>query len=217
MEHKIAFIKEFVPENKKIILIGHSIGAYIVLELLKYKDIQSRVTKSVLLFPTIENMAVTPNGRFWTPITYYLRHPFALVGFVFSYMPEWVKRTLIEWRTTWKGRDTHPTLANAFMNFFHYTVLYNALYMGASEMENVSGLGKETLATIQKNLDKITFYYGGDDKWVPPHFWQSMKERFPDGDIRVCRNGFAHDFVVDSSEDVAELVWHMVDHLINTD
>ncbi len=87
--------------------------------------------------------------------------------------------------------------------------------MAACEMDDVTELDGSIIQTIEDNLDKITFYYGATDKWAPTQFYHSMKSRFPNGDIRLCGNGFAHDFVVDSSEDVAELVWGMVSSLIN--
>lgn len=35
IHHKMAFVNTFVPRDRRLILIGHSIGCYIVLELLK--------------------------------------------------------------------------------------------------------------------------------------------------------------------------------------
>jgi len=34
IEHKLSFINRFVPDDVKIVLIGHSIGAHVVLEML---------------------------------------------------------------------------------------------------------------------------------------------------------------------------------------
>jgi hypothetical protein len=49
-------------KNTKIILVGHSIGAYInnaVYEKIKYKD---NILAIYQVFPTILDMKVTPNG-----------------------------------------------------------------------------------------------------------------------------------------------------------
>lgn len=59
------FIKKYVPEDAQLHLIGHSIGAWMVLNLLKNNDINKRVRKCYLLFPTVEYIADTPNGRFF--------------------------------------------------------------------------------------------------------------------------------------------------------
>ena len=65
--HKKIFLEEYIPSKSKIILIGHSIGAYIILHLLKNCNRATDVTKSIFLFPTIERMAISPSGRYVTP------------------------------------------------------------------------------------------------------------------------------------------------------
>eukprot|EP00795_Rhopilema_esculentum_P008281 gene8281-14239_t len=215
IEHKIAFVDEYVPKDKQLILIGHSIGAYIVLKMLENRRIEQRACKTVLLFPTIENLKYTPNGNFWDPVSFYFRHPFALTAWLLSFTPLWMRKMLVDWRTSWKGRDTHPQLVDAFMQCVSYTLMNNALYMAASEMKHVNEVDENMAQIIDRNINKITFYYGVDDKWAPVHFYDSMKKRFPNGDIRLCEHGFEHDFVVDSSEDVAGLVWDMISHLNN--
>nr|XP_015212636.1 PREDICTED: lipid droplet-associated hydrolase isoform X3 [Lepisosteus oculatus] len=62
IEHKLAFLKQHVPRDVKLVLIGHSIGCYIILEMMK-RDPGLRVLKSVLLFPTIERMAHSPQAN----------------------------------------------------------------------------------------------------------------------------------------------------------
>lgn len=57
------FIKKYVPEDAQLHLVGHSIGAWLVLNLLKDSDIDRRTKKCYLLFPTIEHMAESCNGR----------------------------------------------------------------------------------------------------------------------------------------------------------
>ena len=78
INHKMAFLEEFLPASCKITFIGHSIGCKIILELMKRlslihnqngKSLQTinhtlSVHKSYLLFPTIERMKQTQAGRF---------------------------------------------------------------------------------------------------------------------------------------------------------
>ena len=85
VNHKMAFLEEFLPASCKISFIGHSIGCRIILELMKElslsynqneKSLQTikqtlSVHKSYLLFPTIERMKQTPAGRFtWIQVEY---------------------------------------------------------------------------------------------------------------------------------------------------
>jgi len=65
IEHKAEFINRFVPPGTKIHLIGHSVGCYIILKMLKKKMLNHQVHMSYLLFPAIENIGDSPNGKFF--------------------------------------------------------------------------------------------------------------------------------------------------------
>ena len=41
-----------------------------------------------------------------------------------------------------------------------------------------------------------------------------MKEKFPDGEIHLCRRDFEHAFVLESSHDVACMVWEWIGALV---
>ena len=95
--HKKIFLEEHIPSKSKIILIGHSIGAYIILHLLKNCSRATNVTKSILLFPTIERMAISPSGRYVTPMVTCFKW-FAIAAVTaFSCLPEFVKKGLVQW------------------------------------------------------------------------------------------------------------------------
>lgn len=69
INHKIEYIEKYLSdEDVNIILIGHSIGCYIILEVLNYmnKDLKKKVKKAFLLMPTIERMHESPNGKLLT-------------------------------------------------------------------------------------------------------------------------------------------------------
>ena len=65
IEHKYAFIeKAGLPPDVRMTLIGHSMGSYVILRLMKKLKMESNVEASAayFLFPMIERMAETPNG-----------------------------------------------------------------------------------------------------------------------------------------------------------
>ncbi|KAG8321691.1 hypothetical protein J6590_042288 [Homalodisca vitripennis] len=66
--HKAAFLQQYLPANRKLYLIGHSLGAKLVSELLRNELIARHTQKCYLLMPTLERIADTPNGRFLTGI-----------------------------------------------------------------------------------------------------------------------------------------------------
>lgn len=61
--HKINFFEENLSNDTPIILLGHSIGAYIALKIFhQLQDSGFNIIKVLGLFPTIEQMALSPNG-----------------------------------------------------------------------------------------------------------------------------------------------------------
>ena len=201
--HKLEFVKTILSKKSRLILMGHSIGAHMVLKLMEKKEIQKRVNYSVLLFPALEHLCLTPAGRFWTPVSKYGRLPLALLAHLVSYTPTWLKDIFIKWRA--KGRPVHNKLLKACYSVIDYSCMNHALYMAATEMDGMNEMEESVKEVIRSNTDKLTFYYGNPDDWAPLTYYDKMKNKFPGSDIRLCKKGFPHDFVLDSSESVARM------------
>ena len=71
MKHKVNFVRDHIPPETPLILVGHSIGAYIILHMMT-KFGSERIWMAALLFPTIERMAISPKGSVLTPLLRYL-------------------------------------------------------------------------------------------------------------------------------------------------
>uniref|UniRef100_A0A3P8WDC6 Lipid droplet-associated hydrolase n=1 Tax=Cynoglossus semilaevis TaxID=244447 RepID=A0A3P8WDC6_CYNSE len=193
IEHKLAFLKKHVPRETNLILIGHSIGCYIILEMMK-KDPELKVLRAVMLFPTIERMAQTPQGKVMTPVLCQLRYLGYLPLFLLSLLPDSLKYSLI--KLVLSG------IHSLDLSVIRPTVT-NAMYMGGQEMKAV--LDRDN-RTIKENLDKIIFYYGAKDHWCPVQYYLDMKQDFPHGDIRLCEREFRHAFVLDAGSEVSKMV-----------
>ena len=71
LAHHVKHQHDTVGKSPKVILIGHSVGAYVVLEMIQKhwemvdkKDVDDfDLIGGILLFPTIENIAQSPMGR----------------------------------------------------------------------------------------------------------------------------------------------------------
>uniref|UniRef100_A0A3Q1FS05 Lipid droplet-associated hydrolase n=1 Tax=Acanthochromis polyacanthus TaxID=80966 RepID=A0A3Q1FS05_9TELE len=95
IEHKLAFLRTHVPRETSLVLVGHSIGCYIILEMMK-RNPELKVLKAVMLFPTIERMAQTPQGKVMTPVLCYMRYVAYLPLFLVSLLPDTIKAGLIK-------------------------------------------------------------------------------------------------------------------------
>ncbi|KAM4867993.1 lipid droplet-associated hydrolase isoform 1-T3 [Thomomys bottae] len=199
VEHKLAFLKTHVPKEMKLVLIGHSIGSYFALEILKRAP-ELPVFHTFLLFPTIERMSESPNGKFATPLLCWLRYIFYVPGYlVLKLCPEMI-RTLFIKMTLHLMNMKSELLPQGILHPF---CLANAAYLGAQEMMQVVKRDDET---IKENLSKLTFYYGTVDGWCPVKYYEDIKKDFPEGDIRLCEKKIPHAFILDFSQEVAVII-----------
>uniref|UniRef100_A0A8C6P4K6 Lipid droplet-associated hydrolase n=1 Tax=Nothobranchius furzeri TaxID=105023 RepID=A0A8C6P4K6_NOTFU len=169
----------------ELVLVGHSIGCYMILEMLK-RNPELKVLKAILLFPTIERMAQSPQGKVMTPVLCQMRYLAYLPVFLLSLLPGAVQALLVRLVLT----DFIPPAANS-------------MYLGGQEMRKV--LERDNL-TIEKNLDKLIFYYGAADHWCPVTYFHDIRRDFPQGDFQLCDKGFRHAFVLDAGQEVAQMV-----------
>ncbi|XP_038051890.1 lipid droplet-associated hydrolase-like isoform X2 [Patiria miniata] len=210
IDHKAAFIQDFVPPDKRIVLIGHSIGCHIILQIMQ-RHPTLPILKSLLLFPTIEKMWASPNGTVMAPFLCYARWLGVFVVFLGSYLSDWVKWRMVTWFL--KERKVPTCAFHAALNLFNPSCANNSLTMAAHEMREVV---EPDLDAVAKHLPKLVFYYGATDGWCPVDYHDDMKALFPEGDIRLCKRGMEHAFCLESSELMADMVWNWLHPVIKS-
>jgi len=205
VEHKLAFIEKFVPENVKMILIGHSIGAKMILEVLKNSDIRSRVIKGYLLFPTIERMAESPNGKLMTGVVKHIVPVMLFLVWIFTFFPLLLKKILLSVHFILRRIPTYhvaPTL-----KLMNPTVLGGIMFLALDEMDKVKGLDDESLRDFS---DLLFLYYGTTDGWVPLDYWKDMAKNHPEVKCMVCEKKIDHAFVLRYSNEMADILSDLI-------
>ncbi|XP_016000241.1 lipid droplet-associated hydrolase [Rousettus aegyptiacus] len=199
IEHKIAFLRTHVPKEMKLVVIGHSVGCYISLQILKHAP-ELPIIRFFLLFPTIERLSESPNGRIATPFLCWFRYVFN----VFSYLllkpcPEKIKSWLLRMSCQIMNLPDESLLQNSLEPF----CLVNMAYLGSQEMMEIVQRDNET---VKEHLSKLTFYYGTIDDWCPKEYYEDIKKDFPEGDIRLCEKKIPHAFVLHCYQEMADMV-----------
>lgn len=200
VEHKLAFLEDHIPRGTKITLVGHSIGCHIILRLLKHfqNNTDFTITRSFLLFPTIERMKASPNGvRLW-PVLQYLRWFVALLVWAVGLLPGKLKDTILLWHL---GEDVAPCCIGATRELLHARVVQNMLWMAYNELLQVV---EPDLDTIERHKDKILLYYGASDGWCPQSYWEDMRARVKGVEALLCEEGYQHAFVLKHSRQMGE-------------
>lgn len=204
--HKIEFIKKYVPSHVKIHLIGHSIGAWMILQLLQDQNIRSRIKKCYMLFPTVERMMESPNGWTFTKIAMPLYSVFGYVFFTaFNSLPIWLRIFLIQiyfWIFSIPKQFTGTAL-----KYSKPSVAEKVVFLADDEMARVRGLQRELIA---ENLPLLKFYYGTTDGWVPVSYYEQLKRDFPKVDAQLDSKKIDHAFVLRHSKPMATIVSNMI-------
>ncbi|XP_059470689.1 lipid droplet-associated hydrolase [Neocloeon triangulifer] len=201
IEHKVEFIKRYVPPEVKIHLIGHSVGSYIILKMLKNKMLSHHVHMNYLLFPAIERIGASPNGKFFTFMNNYFHWIIVLLASFVTMLPTPIGRGLV--RGWFLIDGTHPKNVTATMQLLRPQILKNIFSLAADEMESILELDVET---VDQHKDKLRFYYGQIDGWCPLTYYDNLKENVPDARAHACTNGYRHAFVLNYSRPMADIV-----------
>ena len=175
------------PVPTRIVLIGHSVGAYIAIKLLSALP-ASRVARVVLLYPTYEHIADTPHGRLMSRgITgAFSRH-------VAPRLAPWLSRAL----TTAPGRvllrlcvrrlglaDPPGTNAQALAPNYRATVealapaLAQMAHMGRQEMAQIKELPARDRDALRALGARVLMLFATGDGWAPLRWCHRARAAF---------------------------------------
>lgn len=201
IDNKVEFFRKYVPAGVRVHLIGHSVGAYISLNLLNHADIKAKVVKAYLLFPTIENIGDTPNGKFMTNIIQHIVWLILFLSWIFTCLPDSIQTILLQIYFKVTGNPSHNVPHTK--KLIHPTVLQNIFYMAFDEMKNLRNLNPDLL---RPHKDVVKLYYGATDNWAPVSQYKKISREYPDVNTELCVRNFDHAFVLRSSEEVGNMV-----------
>ncbi|XP_011866390.1 PREDICTED: UPF0554 protein C2orf43 homolog [Vollenhovia emeryi] len=209
IQHKIEFIRRYIPEDAHLHIIGHSIGAWFVLNLLKNDDIEKRIRRCYLLFPTIEYMAETPNGMFFNNFVSRAAPVIIFLSWIFTSMfPVTLQTFMIRLFGLFWGIPAKSV--EAVRKMLNPSVLRRIINLGREESIYVREADHET---ISKHTDKLWLYYGASDGWAPVKYFRNIKSKYPDLNAHLCQRGLQHSFVL--NDDV--VMGRIVADVINED
>lgn len=188
--------------------MGHSIGSYMMLRILPELVSQGfLVQKAIALFPTIERMAISPNGlRLTSRLAFFDQHDWLvkLLTWWIDYVPFSVKKWLCSWHMNHPNVPDSVIAAAAELSHLH--VFRNIIHMSSDEMQNVADLDHSLLS----HPEKIMFYYGTIDGWCPLAYGENMQRLLPIEQVLVDEEKCEHAFVIRDSDIVARKVVEMI-------
>ncbi|XP_030750951.1 lipid droplet-associated hydrolase [Sitophilus oryzae] len=199
VEHKVEFFKKYVPQDAKIYLVAHSIGSYVSLELLEHPDIKNRIENVYLLFPTVEHMANTKNGKFLNFVKCFVSI-LLFLSWIFTLLPTMLSALLL-YIYTYIANVPYNLHSESIKELLKPGILRRVFFLAYEEMDQVK---ERNSAAIRENVNKIKFYYGKTDGWTPDSYINKLKQDIPNVDVEICT--FDHAFVFNYSTEVGATV-----------
>ncbi|TVY90709.1 Lipid droplet-associated hydrolase [Lachnellula willkommii] len=218
-----------------IFLIGHSVGSYILLEIiqrLKKSSSPLKIKSGILLFPTVTHIAQSPSG---VKISTLFRIPdFPRTASIAARGLVWLApEGVLKWLVGLVARMP-PEAAEVTTRFLKSRMgIWQALQLAKEEMENITedrwdediwGIEQE-VAEVKDERPKLIFYFGDNDHWVANHTrdaliaarGQAGRENDSSKPIMLIdENGVDHGFCIRHSESIAEKVEVWIDSMMES-
>ncbi|KAF7339800.1 Lipid droplet-associated hydrolase [Mycena venus] len=176
--------------NAKIILSGHSVGAWIAMQVLKARS--SDISQLFLLCPTLTHIEDTPNGR---RLSWLFRSPLPSVISWLSYLTRPLPLSLLfrNWPIT------QITVLRSLLN--SRATIFACLSMAHEEMGTIHELD---VGLLDEHRHRIYLYYAAKDDWVSTHKAKITRLYLPGEAVRVVDNAnVPHAFCITHSAEVA--------------
>lgn len=193
VEHKIDFIENVIPENVEVVLIGHSIGTFISLQVMRLITKRERFVHNIMLMPVLEKFTQTPGWKSLRLMLYFRGFLYALVMVLSLMKDEIVVRLLPYLVPDLKKHRTPECMYEGMLQLVDWHVVRNMLTLARDESKQVQ---ERDDLFLQKNLHKFSLMYCVDDHWAPINLYRGLRRRFPDCYTELL-DTVSHSFVSD--------------------
>uniref|UniRef100_A0AC35F151 Lipid droplet-associated hydrolase n=1 Tax=Panagrolaimus sp. PS1159 TaxID=55785 RepID=A0AC35F151_9BILA len=212
--HKFDYFIEYMPKKTPIILMGHSIGSYMALKILpQLIENGFNVVKLLCLFPTIEQMAISPNGlRTGGVLQFFDKHS-TLTKILLSWLwllPNCFKRFIV--RLNLRDSLIPECVVESAMEIVSSPVIRNIMHMANNELQIVKHHDDNLF--LNEYRDRIILYYGNEDKWVPANCAEEQAVRLGKTCVFLDNDGCEHAFVIRDGEVMARTVVSLVEQFL---
>jgi hypothetical protein len=181
----------YMQEKPKLVVMGHSVGAYMALQVLKQRP--QNVDNLFLLFPTISHIGQGSSfarlSAVLTSIPRSARIASSLVSLLRLVLPIPLLALVVRLAHSMPGTSLTTTLAK----FFNPASVLSFSHLAKYEFREIRDLDVDT---VTKYAKRITAYYAIQDRWVP-QFAREQIIRIINtngGDAIICNEGFPHAF-----------------------
>ncbi|KAJ5165109.1 Protein of unknown function DUF2305 [Penicillium coprophilum] len=220
--------------RQKVILIGHSVGAYIAMEILRRHREESpqstfNIVGGAMLFPTVKDIAASPSGQKLTTLLSIIPRLAVVVSFLARLLTFLLPTSLLRYVIRMVMGDPPRSCFGHHLCFFEESAWGAAsfvcvVYMAADEMKTItSDRWSDDVwgaASAREPIAKLFFYFGRNDHWVADQTRDDIvavrgrKGEQAGPTMIVCEEGLPHAFCLKHSDVMAQKVAGMIGQIV---
>ncbi|XP_042515879.1 lipid droplet-associated hydrolase [Macadamia integrifolia] len=191
IDHKMDFIKQEIRHTEiPLLLVGHSIGSYISVEI--FKRVPEQVKYCIGLYPflTLDKKSFKQSVIGKISASQALCVTLSSIVAVLGFLPSRVTRALVRryLGSSWSSTAVEATCTH----LLQYHCVRNVLFMAMTEFIKLSEVPDWMF--IRGRQDKIAFLFGIDDHWGPLTMFEEISKQAPDVALSIEREGHTHAF-----------------------
>ncbi|KAL0910499.1 hypothetical protein M5K25_021488 [Dendrobium thyrsiflorum] len=210
INHKVGFIKELQNKHLPIILIGHSIGSYVCIEVLKRFPEQEIFSIFLYPFLTVNTSSSTQYMIGVLARSSLLSATFSCLVALLGSFPTRISGALV---SRLLGPSCSTTAVDAACTcLMKYHTMRNVLFMAKTEFEKLSE--EPDWSFMKEKKKQMAFLFGADDHWGPLSLFEEISRHVPGAPLSIEREGHSHTF--SCSEGGSIWVAHHVANLIKS-
>ncbi|KAG2315531.1 hypothetical protein Bca4012_066346 [Brassica carinata] len=191
IDHKVEFVRQELEGVKvPIILVGHSIGSYISLEILR--KCPEKVVYCIGLYPflTLNQQSTKQSliGKLAASSLLSATASFLIASL--GLLPMWAARRLVSNSLGVSWSDTAVQATCTHLRQYH--TMRNVLYMAMTEFRELAA--EPDWEFMRENQGKLAFLFGIDDHWGPLQLFEEISKQAPGTSLSIEREGHTHGF-----------------------
>ncbi|CAG7877858.1 unnamed protein product [Brassica rapa] len=191
IDHKVGFIRQDMEGVKvPIILVAHSIGSYISLDILR--KFSEKVVYCIGLYPflTLNKQSTKQSliGKLAASCVLSATASFLIASL--RLLPMWAARRLVSnsLGASWSDTAVHATCTH----LRQYHTMRNVLYMAMTEFRELAA--EPDWEFMRENQSRLAFLFGIDDHWGPLQLFEEISKQAPGTSLSIEREGHTHAF-----------------------
>ncbi|XP_030927514.1 lipid droplet-associated hydrolase-like [Quercus lobata] len=189
-DHKMDFIKQELENIEvPIILVGHSIGSYISIDM--FRRSSEKVIYCIGLYPFLAlNLQSTEQSIIGKiAASRVLSVALSLIVASLGFLPRSALRLIVtnSLAKSWSAVAVEATCSH----LVQYHTMRNALFMAMTEFRKLTAT--PDWAFMREKKEKLAFLFGGDDHWGPLQMFEEISKQVPGIALSIER-GHKHAF-----------------------